>query len=72
MLSGFIFEIDSMPLVIQWVTYLIPARYFVSSLQTLFLAGDIYLVLLTNFLLLVTTAIIFIGLTALKTRRRLD
>ncbi|WP_180560820.1 ABC transporter permease [Arsenophonus endosymbiont of Apis mellifera] len=72
MLSGFIFEIDSMPLVIQWVTYLIPARYFVSSLQTLFLAGDIYFVLLTNFLLLVATAIIFIGLTALKTRRRLD
>jgi len=50
MLSGFIFEIDSMPIVIQWVTYLIPARYFVSSLQTLFLAGDIYVVLLTNFL----------------------
>lgn len=72
MLSGFIFEIDSMPIVIQWVTYLIPARYFVSSLQTLFLAGDIYVVLLTNFLLLATTAIIFIGLTALKTRRRLD
>lgn len=71
-LSGFIFEIDSMPLVIQWVTYLIPARYFVSSLQTLFLAGDIYFVLLTNFLLLVATAIIFIGLIALKTRRRLD
>ncbi len=72
MLSGFIFEIDSMPIVIQWVTYLIPARYFVSSLQTLFLAGDIYVVLLTNLLLLATTAIIFIGLTALKTRRRLD
>jgi ABC-2 type transport system permease protein len=54
------------------VTYFIPARYFVSSLQTLFLAGDIYLVLLTDFLLLIASAILFIGLTALKTRRRLD
>ncbi|EUD11080.1 ABC transporter permease [Providencia alcalifaciens] len=72
MLSGFIFEIDSMPVFIQVVTYFIPARYFVSSLQTLFLAGDIYLVLLTDFLLLIASAILFIGLTALKTRRRLD
>ncbi|MBF0692056.1 ABC transporter permease [Providencia alcalifaciens] len=72
MLSGFIFEIDSMPVFVQVVTYFIPARYFVSSLQTLFLAGDIYLVLLTDFLLLIASAILFIGLTALKTRRRLD
>lgn len=72
MLSGFIFEIDSMPIVILWVTYLIQARYFVSSLQTLFLAGDIYVVLLNNILLLAPTAIIFIVLTTLKTRSRLD
>lgn len=72
MLSGFIFEIDSMPAIIQAVTYFIPARYFVNSLQTLFLAGDIYIVLLIDFLLLIASAILFIGLTALKTRRRLD
>jgi len=39
MLSGFIFEIASMPVAIQAITYIIPARYFVSALQTLFLAG---------------------------------
>lgn len=72
MLSGFIFEITSMPIFIQIVTYFIPARYFVSSLQTLFLAGDIYLVLVTDLLLLIASAILFIGLTAWKTRRRLD
>ncbi|WP_300003774.1 ABC transporter permease [uncultured Cedecea sp.] len=72
MLSGFIFEIASMPAVIQWVTYFIPARYFVSSLQSLFLAGDIFWVLLTDILLLIASAILFIGLTALKTRRHLD
>lgn len=72
MLSGFIFEISSMPIFVQIVTYFIPARYFVSSLQTLFLAGDIYIVLFTNLLLLIASAILFIGLTAWKTRRRLD
>ncbi|NHW58632.1 ABC transporter permease, partial [Escherichia coli] len=72
MLSGFVFEIDSMPIFIQVVTYFIPARYFVSSLQTLFLAGDIPLILMLDMWLLIVSAIFFIGLTALATRRRLD
>ncbi|MBE8595618.1 ABC transporter permease [Xenorhabdus sp. BG5] len=72
MLSGFVFEIDSMPALIQASTYVIPARYFVSSLQTLFLAGNIGTVLMTNLLLLIASSIVFIGLTAWKTRRHLD
>ncbi|MBJ3816600.1 ABC transporter permease [Shimwellia pseudoproteus] len=72
MLSGFIFQIDSMPAVIRMVTYIIPARYFVSTLQSLFLAGNIAPVLAVNVLFLIASAIMFIGLTALKTKRRLD
>ncbi|ACS86204.1 MULTISPECIES: ABC transporter permease [Musicola] len=72
MLSGFIFEINSMPALVQAVSYLIPARYFVSTLQTLFLAGNIGSVLLINLLFLIVSAVFFIGLTAWKTRRRLD
>ena len=72
MLSGFIFQIDSMPAAIRIVTYVIPARYFVSTLQSLFLAGNIPIVLLVNVLFLIASAVLFIGLTWLKTRRRLD
>lgn len=72
MLSGFVFEIDSMPAIIQVITYIIPARYFVSTLQTLFLAGNIGPILLINLAFLIATACLFIGLTAVKTRRRLD
>lgn len=72
MLSGFVFEIDSMPTIIQVITYIIPARYFVSTLQTLFLAGNIGPILLINLAFLIATACLFIGLTAVKTRRRLD
>ncbi|MDT1827563.1 ABC transporter permease, partial [Acinetobacter baumannii] len=72
MLSGFIFQIDSMPAVIRAVTYVIPARYFVSTLQSLFLAGNIPVVLLVNVLFLIASAVMFIGLTWLKTKRRLD
>jgi ABC-2 type transport system permease protein len=72
MLSGFIFPIDSMPVVIRAVTYLIPARYFVSAMQTLFLVGNISVVLVTNLLFLVASAVVLIWLTARKTLRRLD
>jgi ABC-2 type transport system permease protein len=72
MLSGFVYEISSMPLPIQLVTYLIPARYFVSALQTLFQAGFVWRILFEDFLFLVASAAFFLGLTALQTRRRLD
>lgn len=42
LLSGFLFEISSMPLVIQWLTWLVPARYLIPPLESLFLAGDIW------------------------------
>jgi ABC-2 type transport system permease protein len=71
-LSGFIYEIRSMPQVIRGVTYIVPARYFVSALQTLFQAGDIWPVLVKAMLFLTAASAFFIGLTALKTRRRLD
>ena len=57
MLSGFIFQIDSMPAVIRAVTYIIPARYFVSTLQSLFLAGNIPVVLIVNVLFLIASAV---------------
>ena len=72
MLSGFVFEISSMPPAIRAVTYLIPARYFISALQTLFQASFVGRVLLQDLVFLVLSATFFLGLTALKTRRRLD
>lgn len=71
-LSGFIYEIRSMPLAIRAVTYLIPARYFVTAMQTLFQAGNLWSVLLPAILFLAIASVFFIGLTALKTRRRLE
>ena len=72
MLSGFVFEISSMPAWIQVVTHLIPARYFVSALQTLFQAGDIWPVIWVNAVWLFFSALFWLGFTALKTSRRLD
>ena len=72
MLSGFVYEIASMPPPIRAATYLIPARYFVSALQTLFQAGFVGHVLVSDFIFLAVSATFFLGLTALRTARRLD
>jgi ABC-2 type transport system permease protein len=71
MLSGYIYEISGMPAPIRAATYLIPARYFVEALQTLFQAGFVGTVLLRDFCFLALSAAFFLGLTALRTRRRL-
>lgn len=52
LLSGFLFEIDSMPLPIQWLTYVVPARYLIPSLQSVFLVGDLWTLFLPNLLAL--------------------
>src|SRR5262249_6396441 len=69
-LSGFIFEIDSMPAVIRAITCILPARYFVPSLQTLFLAGDVPQVLVPNTLALTAFAVVLFALLIRSTRLR--
>ena len=71
-LSGFIFDIGSMPRVVQAITYLLAARYFVAILQTLFLAGNVWSVLVPNALALVVIAAFFLGMSRRKLRKRLE
>ncbi|WAK03764.1 ABC transporter permease [Methylobacter sp. YRD-M1] len=72
LLSGFIFNIDSMPPAIQAFTYLVGARYFVAILQTVFLAGDIWPVILPNALALALMAAVLFTLAAKKAPKRLE
>ncbi len=71
-LSGFIFEISSMPAPIQVITHIVPARYFVAILQTLFMAGNIWPVILANSAALALMMLVFLGLARRKARKRLD
>ncbi len=72
MLSGFIYEISSMPVFLRGVTHVIPARYFVSSMQTIFQAGTRWKLLVPDMLLLGATTVVFLGLTAKLTKRRME
>ena len=71
MLSGFLFDLSSMPVAVRLITYVLPARYYVALLQTIFLAGDIWAVILPNMAMLAGMATILLGLTKRATRKSL-
>jgi ABC-2 type transport system permease protein len=71
MLSGFLFDLRSMPLAVQLVTYILPARYFVALLQTIFLAGDVWSVILPNAAVLAGMAAGLMLLARIATQKKL-
>ncbi len=71
-LSGFIFDIASTPTVVQFITHIIAARYFVAILQTVFMAGNVWSVILPNALALALMAGVFLMLIRRRARKRLD
>ncbi len=72
LLSGFLFQISSMPWWLQYMTHIMPARYFVVILQTLFLSGDIYEIIIPNLIyMLVVGSVLFVFILKI-TRKRLD
>jgi ABC-2 type transport system permease protein len=70
LLSGFIYAIENMPPMIQGVTYLIPARYFVTILKGIFLKGVGLDVLWVEFLFLSAYAAGVFLITARKMRQK--
>ena len=72
LLSGFIFDIGSMPAPIQAITHIVPARYFVAILQTLFLAGDVWPVVLGNAGALFLMMLFFFAVLRRKARKDLE
>jgi len=72
LLSGFIFEIPAMPKAIQAITYIVPARYLIPSLQTVFIAGDIWPLFLENIAAMLGIGAVFLVLAARTTRKSLE
>jgi ABC-2 type transport system permease protein len=72
MLSGFLFDLRSVPLAVQVITYLLPARYYVALLQSVFLAGNVWSVIVPNTLVLaLMAAALALSSRAVMTKRLL-
>ena len=71
LLSGFAFAIANMPLPVQGITYIVPARYFVALVKGIFLRGVGLETLWRDALFLVVFALIVTAIAIRKTRKRL-
>jgi ABC-2 type transport system permease protein len=71
MLSGFLFDLRSAPLAIRLISYVLPARYYVTLLQTEFLAGDVWSVIAPNAAVLAFMAAVLLLMARRATRKKL-
>jgi ABC-2 type transport system permease protein len=71
LLSGFIYPIENMPIALQAITYIVPARYFVEILKGLFLQGVGLNVLWPQVAALVIYAIVIINLARKRFKKRI-
>ena len=72
MLSGFLYDILNMPPAVRAITCIIPARYYVTLLQTLFLAGDIPSVIIPCCITLGVFAVVLMGIARMKAPKSLE
>ncbi len=68
-LSGFIFPISSMPQVIQVITYVIPARYFIVALRAIVLKGADLLAFWSDLVALAIFALVMLTLASVRLKR---
>jgi len=66
LLSGFIFPIENMPVVLQWVTHLVPARYYIDVLRGILLRGNGFEVLWPELAALAVFAVAILGLATAR------
>ena len=71
-LSGFLFDLRSVPTIVRAVGSILPATYFMEILKTLFLAGDNMNIILRNSAALVGYIVLFMAVAAHFTRKKLD
>lgn len=72
MLSGFIFDLRSMPAVVRAISHVLPATYYVELLQTLFLAGNVWPLIVKDCAVLAFAATVLLLLARANTRKELD
>ncbi len=71
-LSGFAFPISNMPKILQYISYLIPVRYYIEILRAVILKGASFTELLPQFLILLFIGVVILFASALRFRKRLE
>lgn len=72
MLSGLVFPINSMPLFFQYLTNLLPPRYFITFIESEFMAGTIWKIVVINSIFLTILGLLLFALLYKNTQMRLE
>ncbi len=72
LLSGFIFPIENMPLILQWISAIMPPKYYIIILKNIMLKGTGLLFVWKETLILIVMTFFFILLSAKKFKIRLE
>jgi len=71
-LSGFFFPLEAMPLVLRWISYVLPLRYYLVIIRSLMLKGASVLALKNEIIALTIFGIVLMSAAAVRFRKRLD
>jgi ABC-2 type transport system permease protein len=71
-LSGFAFPVENMPTVIQWITHIIPLKYYLIILRDVILKGSGFYDLILQTLILFLMGLLILFLSALRFKKRLE
>lgn len=71
-LSGFFFPIEAMPRVLQWISYLMPLRYYLVIIRSILLKGVGAWAIMDNIIALAIFGTLLMTVAALRFRKRLD
>ncbi|MDE2430481.1 MAG: ABC transporter permease [Burkholderiales bacterium] len=69
MLSGFLFDLNNVPVVVRFVGNLLPATHFLELIKTLMLAGNVWPLIAKNLLILAAYAVFFLGAAQRVTKK---
>ncbi len=71
-LSGFAFPIENMPKIIQYITYLIPLRYYIVILRAVILKGASFFELIPETTMLLLFGVLILFASSLRFKKRLE
>ena len=71
-LSGFFFPLEAMPVVLRWISYLVPLRYYLVIIRSLLLKGVGAAALQDEIIALSLFGVFIMSAAALRFRKRLD
>ncbi|MCD7879227.1 MAG: ABC transporter permease [Candidatus Gastranaerophilales bacterium] len=72
LLSGLMFPISSMPEIFQWLTYILPPKYFITFIESEFMAGTVWEIVIINSIFLTILGLLLFAIVYKCTDMRLN